>query len=121
VLSRLLNLLALLSLLLCAAVIFLWVRSYTRSDLFWLTYREGGIDYFQANRGHFAIRRRSFPWRNSDTHLFHRTRPPTHTFRPPGPMPPSHEWRWGPFLYAVQPKRPLTGVRRRRQRVMKCR
>jgi hypothetical protein len=52
--SRLLNLLTLLSLLLCVAVVVLWVRSYSVAEGWEFTYRRSGIDILRSERGAVA-------------------------------------------------------------------
>ena len=58
---RLLNLLTVLSLLLCAAVVALWVRSYFRVDIWVFVERADArglsLDYLVSDHGKFQIRR----------------------------------------------------------------
>lgn len=44
-----------LSLLLWAATIVLWVRSYWVADHFWMIYRSGGAELFRCSRGDFEL------------------------------------------------------------------
>jgi hypothetical protein len=103
---RLLNLLTVLSVLLCVAVCVLWVRSYWRAEHFWLTYRDGGGDLFRTDQGDFTI--------------YHsRSREPNHRVAgrvgfeyAAGPLVGAHARpgsypvvrRWGPFSYAAVPR-----------------
>ena len=58
---RLFNLLTVLSLVLCVAVVALWVRSYSKAEHFWLNYRGGRSDLLRTDRGDFTIYRSKSP------------------------------------------------------------
>ena len=106
---RLLNVLTLLSLLLCVAVMALWVRSSRKAEHFWLNYRGGRSDLLQTDRGDFTIYRSKSPGqrRAALVGFEYGAGPLIGSHPQPGSYPVVR--RWGPFSFAALPQpRPPT-------------
>ena len=104
---RLLNLVTLLSLLLCVAVVALWVRSYGRSESFWLLCRAGKDVHatsLATGRGDLRIylAKGRENWRERRMSFERVACPPVGLHPPDGGYPVGR--RCGPFSYAADPR-----------------
>src|SRR5687767_11091776 len=92
------NLLSAVSLLLLAAVLVVWARSYWAVDHVWLLHRDGGAEFVRGDRGRLTVRHvvpnvrgLAVPRR-----LSHWSCPP-HSQLPPAPT--GRHWEWAFLVY----------------------
>ena len=102
-LRPLFNLLSLVSALLLAAALVLWVRGYWVTDHFWLVFRDDGGEMVRSLAGRFTVRHvapnvRTFPAPRRVTHWSCRTG----SQLPPAPSP--RHWQWWVFSYEGTPR-----------------
>lgn len=97
------NLLSLLSLLLLAAVLALWVRGYREADHFWLVYGDDGAELLRSARGRLSVRHVAPNDRGMPV-----PRRVSHWSCPPGsqlpPRPSPLHWEWAFLAYEGTPR-----------------
>jgi hypothetical protein len=111
---RLLNLLTLLSLLLCVSAAALWVRGNFATDYVWLSHAAGGTDTVSWSNGQFRVRHSTWPSQADagsvgravgSAHVWYCRRPPGTLHANPRQGSYRHYGRWLALSWAATPRR----------------